>query len=97
MVVISIIAGYLAVMNLIGFAMMGIDKRKAVKKLWRIPEYTFFVVALIGGSIGSIIGMRLFHHKTRHWYFVYGLPMILLLQVALIVFIANSPLQFSIM
>lgn len=97
MVVISIIAGYFAVMNLIGFAMMGIDKRKAVKKLWRIPEYTFFVVALIGGSIGTIIGMHLFHHKTRHWYFVYGLPLILLLQVALIVFIANSPLQFSIM
>lgn len=97
MVVISIIAGYFAVMNLIGFAMMGIDKRKAVKKLWRIPEYTFFVVALIGGSIGTIIGMHLFHHKTRHWYFVYGLPVILLLQVALIVFIANSPLQFSIM
>lgn len=97
MVVISIIAGYFAVMNLIGFAMMGIDKRKAVKKLWRIPEYTFFVVALIGGSIGTIIGMRLFHHKTRHRYFTYGLPMILLLQVALIVLIANSPLQFSIM
>ena len=97
MVVISIIAGYFAVMNLIGFAIMGIDKRKAVKKLWRIPEYTFFVVALIGGSIGTIIGMHLFHHKTRHWYFAYGLPVILLLQVALIVFIANSPLQFSIM
>lgn len=84
-------------MNLIGFAMMGIDKHKAVKKLWRIPEYTFFVIALIGGSIGSIIGMRVFHHKTRHWYFAYGLPMIFLLQVALIVLIANSPLQFSIM
>lgn len=97
MVVIGIIAGYLILMNLAGFAMMGIDKRKAVKKLWRIPEYTFFVVALIGGSIGTILGMRLFHHKTRHWYFVYGLPLILLLQIALIVFIANSPLQFSIM
>lgn len=97
MVVISIIAGYFAVMNLIGFAMMGIDKRKAVKKLWRIPEYTFFVVALIGGSIGTIMGMHLFHHKTRHWYFACGLPLILLLQIAFIVFIANSPLQFSIM
>ncbi len=84
-------------MNLIGFAMMGIDKRKAVKKLWRIPEYTFFVVALIGGSIGTIIGMHLFHHKTQHWYFACGLPFILLLQIAFIVFIANSPLQFSIM
>ncbi|EOS51936.1 hypothetical protein C809_00691 [Lachnospiraceae bacterium MD335] len=97
MVVISIIAGYLALMNLIGFAMMGIDKHKAVKKLWRIPEYTFFVIALIGGSVGSIIGMRVFHHKTRHWYFVYGMPFILILQVALVVCIAKSPLQFSIM
>ena len=82
MVVIGIIAGYFALMNLIGFAMMGIDKHKAVKKLWRIPEYTFFVV---------------FRHKTRHWYFVYGLPAILVLQVALVLFVANSPLQFSIM
>lgn len=97
MVVIGIIAGYFALMNLIGFAMMGIDKHKAVKKLWRIPEYTFFVVALIGGSIGTIAGMRVFRHKTRHWYFVYGLPAILILQVALVLFVANSPLQFSIM
>jgi Predicted membrane protein len=97
MVVIGIIAGYFALMNLIGFAMMGIDKHKAVKKLWRIPEYTFFVVALIGGSIGTIVGMRVFRHKTRHWYFVYGLPAILVLQVALVLFVANSPLQFSIM
>ncbi|MDE7207222.1 MAG: DUF1294 domain-containing protein, partial [Lachnospiraceae bacterium] len=93
MVVIGIIAGYFALMNLIGFAMMGIDKHKAVKKLWRIPEYTFFVVALIGGSIGTIAGMRVFRHKTRHWYFVYGLPAILILQVALVLFVANSPLQ----
>lgn len=97
MVVIGIMIGYLALMNLTGFALMGIDKRKAVKKLWRIPEYTFFVIALIGGSVGAILGMRVFHHKTRHWYFVYGLPFILLLQIALIAFIANSPLQFSIM
>ena len=97
MVVIGIIAGYFALMNLIGFAMMGIDKHKAVKKLWRIPEYTFFVVALIGGSIGTIVGMRVFRHKTRHWYIVYGLPAILVLQVALVLFVANSPLQFSIM
>ena len=97
MVVIGIIAGYFILMNLIGFAMMGIDKHKAVKKLWRIPEYTFFVIALIGGSIGTIAGMRLFHHKTRHWYFAYGLPAILLLQVALVLFIARSPIQFSIM
>lgn len=97
MIVISIIAGYLALMNLIGFASMGIDKRRAVKKLWRIPESTLFIIALIGGSIGSIIGMRIFHHKTRHWYFVYGMPAILLLQIAAVVVLIYSPLQFTIM
>ena len=65
MIVISIITGYLVIMNLIGFVVMGIDKRRAVKRLWRIPESTLFIVALIGGSLGSIIGMYFFHHKTR--------------------------------
>jgi len=97
MIVISIIAGYFAVVNLIGFALMGIDKRRAVKKLWRIPESTLFIIALIGGSIGSIIGMRVFHHKTRHWYFVYGMPAILLLQIAAVIVLIYSPLQFTIM
>ncbi len=89
MEVISIIAGYLIFMNLAGFAVMGIDKRKAVKRLWRIPEYVLFVIAIIGGSIGSIIGMRVFHHKTRHWYFVFGMPLILILQIALIAVVAS--------
>lgn len=97
MIVIGIIAGYLAMMNLIGFAIMGIDKRRAVKKLWRIPESTLFIIALIGGSIGSIIGMQVFHHKTRHWYFVYGMPAILLLQVVAVIVLIYSPLQFTIM
>lgn len=97
MIVIGIIAGYLALVNLIGFAAMGIDKRRAAKKLWRIPESTLFIIALIGGSIGSIIGMRIFHHKTRHWYFVYGMPAILLLQIAAVIVLIYSPLQFTIM
>ncbi|MBO5030880.1 MAG: DUF1294 domain-containing protein [Lachnospiraceae bacterium] len=97
MTVLGIIGMYLAVINLTGFAMMGIDKRKAVKKLWRIPESTLFIIAVIGGSIGSIIGMRVFHHKTRHWYFVYGMPLILILQVLLVIVIIKSPLQISIM
>ena len=78
MTVFGILAIYFIVINLTGFAMMGIDKRKAVKKLWRIPESTLFVIAIIGGSIGLIIGMRIFHHKTRHWYFVFGMPLILI-------------------
>ena len=97
MIVIGIIASYLAVVNLIGFSIMGIDKRRAAKKLWRIPESTLFIIALIGGSIGSILGMRVFHHKTRHWYFVYGMPAILLLQIAAVIVLIYSPLQFTIM
>lgn len=97
MTVYGIVTLYLAVMNLTGFAMMGIDKRKAVRRLWRIPESTLFVIAIIGGSIGSIIGMRVFHHKTRHWYFVLGMPLILILQILLVYAIAKSPLQISIM
>lgn len=97
MTVYGVVTLYLAVMNLTGFAMMGIDKRKAVRRLWRIPESTLFVIAIIGGSIGSIIGMRVFHHKTRHWYFVLGMPLILILQILLVYAIAKSPLQISIM
>ena len=97
MTVLGILATYLILINLASFAMMGIDKRKAEKKLWRIPESSLFIIAIIGGSIGSIIGMRAFHHKTRHWYFVYGMPLILMLQILLIIAIIKSPLQISIM
>ncbi len=79
--VITLIIIYLAVINFISFTVMGIDKLKARKRAWRIPEATLFVLAVIGGSVGSIIGMHLFRHKTRHWYFLYGMPAILLVQV----------------
>lgn len=88
---------YLAVTNLVGFAVMGIDKKKAKKRAFRIPEATLFLIAIIGGSIGSIVGMRVFHHKTRHWYFAYGMPAILVLQIALVIFlIFFSPWQIKI-
>jgi uncharacterized membrane protein YsdA (DUF1294 family) len=96
MTVIFVIVLYFAIMNLVGFWLMGIDKRKAVNKLWRIPESTLFIIAIIGGSIGSIIGMRVFHHKTRKWYFVYGMPFILFLQILAVIAIIKSPIQFSI-
>jgi len=89
-----IIAAYLIIVNLVGFLMMGIDKRKAIKGAFRIPEATLFIVALIGGSIGSIAGMYTFRHKTRHFSFVYGMPAILILQVVLIVLLLNAPIQF---
>lgn len=74
---------YLVIMNVIGFIMMAVDKYKAKHHAWRINEKSFFLISLIGGSLGAIIGMYTFHHKTKHWYFVYGLPIILLGQVGL--------------
>ena len=81
-------------MNIVGFAIMGIDKRKAIKRTFRIPEATLFIVALIGGSIGSIAGMQVFRHKTRHWYFAFGMPAILVLQIVLLIFLLIGPIEF---
>ena len=67
--------------NLIAFALMGVDKIKAKRGSWRIPEKTLFLAALLGGSVGSLMGMSLFRHKTRHWSFRLGMPAILFLQL----------------
>ncbi len=85
---------YFVIINIVGFAVMGIDKRKAVKRSFRIPEATLFIVALIGGSIGSILGMQVFRHKTRHWYFVFGMPAILIIQIALLILLLSGPIEF---
>ena len=74
---------YLVVINTVGFFMMFSDKQRAKNRAWRIPEKTLFLIAIIGGSIGSIFGMWLFRHKTRHWYFVIGMPVILVIQIIL--------------
>ena len=72
---------YLLIINLVAVIMMGWDKRRSkVEGARRIPERRFFLVAVLGGSLGAVWGMFHFHHKTRHWYFRYGLPAILLLQ-----------------
>ncbi len=81
----SILISYLAFINIVSFCLMGIDKSKAKRHVWRIPEKTLFGFAIIGGSIDSILGMRFFHHKTKHWYFVWGMPLILLVQILLTV------------
>lgn len=75
---------YLAVMTAIGFLSMYIDKKRAREHRWRIPEKILFLIAVLGGSIGSNLGMRVCRHKTKHWYFVVGMPMILVLQIAAI-------------
>lgn len=81
---------YLIAINIIAFAMMGIDKRKAIKRRWRIPEKSLFLSAILGGSIGAIAGMQLFRHKTKHTKFVIGMPAILILQIVIIVAISTT-------
>lgn len=68
--------------SLADFCLMGMDKYKAKRDLRRVPEKRFFLLALLGGAPGAILGMWTFRHKTRHWYFKWGLPAILLLQLA---------------
>jgi uncharacterized membrane protein YsdA (DUF1294 family) len=79
------ICGYVIVMNVIGLFVMGIDKEKAKRHAWRIPEKTLFLVSLLGGSVGTWLGMYLFRHKTKHWYFVIGMPAILIVQAVIAV------------
>ena len=74
---------YLAAVNVVTFTVYGIDKRKARRGTWRIPEKTLFLLPLLGGSVGALLGMKVFRHKTKHWYFVWGIPIILLAQTAL--------------
>ncbi len=81
---------YLAAINLAAFAVFGADKRRARRGEWRVRERTLFLLALLGGSLGAVCGMCAFHHKTRHWYFRYGLPAILLAQCAAAVWLARG-------
>ena len=74
---------YLLLINAAGFLLMLIDKQKAVHHRWRIPERVLFLTAILGGSPGSILGMRVFHHKTLHPQFSIGMPVILVLQICL--------------
>ena len=80
----KVLAVYLLVINLAAFLMMGLDKLRAKHDRWRIPEKALFLSALLGGSLGSILGMQVFRHKTQHWYFRLGMPMILILQLVLV-------------
>ena len=81
---------YLLAVNLAAFLLMGIDKRKAKKDAWRIPEKTLFLPVILGGSLGGILGMRTFRHKTKHWYFRFGFPAILVLQLVLAGFLLGK-------
>ena len=85
----GLLAVWLLVVNLGAFALMWFDKRRAKRPgARRIRERTLFLSALLGGSLGAVLGMRTFRHKTKHWYFVWGMPLILAVQAALAVWAA---------
>ena len=86
----NIILGYLLAVNITSFLLYGIDKYKAKKGRWRISEATLLLMAVIGGSIGAWVGMRIWHHKTMHKKFKYGIPIIIIMQVALAVYLHTN-------
>ena len=77
---------YLLIINIVGFVMMGIDKKRAIRGAWRISEASLFLTAFLGGALGCTLGMHRFRHKTKHWYFRFGLPAITLVQFILLLF-----------
>ena len=78
------IAGlYLLLINGVGFLLMGIDKRRAKRGAWRISEKSLFLSPLLGGTVGAILGMRVFHHKTKHWYFRIFFPLLAIVQLGI--------------
>lgn len=81
---------WLIIINIITFAVFGIDKKKAIDGKFRISELALFVLSILGGSLGGFIAMHTFHHKTKKWYFKFGIPLILIAQVLLIIFIAKK-------
>ena len=83
----SYLAYYLLAINAVAFIMYGIDKYKAKKAKWRIPEATLLLLAVLGGSIGAWMGMKVWHHKTMHKKFKYAIPAILLIQIALMAYL----------
>ncbi len=83
----TVLLVWLAVINLVTFAVYGIDKAKAKRGAWRVPEKTLFLLPLLGGSLGALLGMKVFRHKTKHWYFVWGIPLILVAQIALAIWL----------
>ena len=79
----------LAAINILTFIVYGIDKQKAIRNKWRIPESQLLLLAVAGGSIGALCGMNIWHHKTQHLKFKYGVPGILLIQTGLVIYLTS--------
>ena len=82
-----IIYTFIAILNVITFLIYAIDKWKAKKNRWRIPESILLLLAVLGGSIGAWMGMKIWHHKTRHKKFKYGIPLIMILQIGMLLYL----------
>ena len=85
----SLFLPYLMIINVLSFIVYGIDKHKAKKGKWRISETNLLLLALMGGSVGAWAGIRVWHHKTMHKRFKYGIPFIIFVQVAMVLYILN--------
>lgn len=85
----KLIIVYFIIINIIAFGIYGMDKLKAKQNAWRISEKMLFGVAFLGGSVGAYAGMKVFHHKTRHWYFVVGIPLIFMVQAILALYVGG--------
>ena len=97
MSVITVFIIYFLLVNLLGFYAMYTDKLRAKKRAFRIPEATLFAIAIIGGTIGCILGMYTFRHKTKHWHFVYGMPILLVLQIVSILLLQLAPIEIQLL
>ena len=82
--------GYLIIMNLTGLFAMAVDKSRAKQQKWRVPEKTLFLISLGGGALGTWAGMYIYRHKTKRWYFVVGMPLILIAEVILLAYIMRA-------
>ena len=97
MSVITVFIIYFLLVNLLGFYAMYTDKLRAKKRAFRVPEATLFAIAIIGGTIGCILGMYTFRHKTKHWHFVYGMPILLVLQIISILLLQLAPIEIQLL
>ena len=88
-----LLVAYVAIINTLAFIVYGIDKLKAKKGKWRIPESTLLLLAIIGGSIGAWLGIKVWHHKTLHKKFKYGIPLIVITHIAITVYIFRENIQ----
>ncbi|MBN1053039.1 DUF1294 domain-containing protein [Clostridium botulinum] len=86
---IKIVLIYLLFINFIGFCIMLVDKNRAIHKEWRVPEKTLIGVSIIGGSIGMLLGMFTFRHKTKHLKFLLGIPVIIIIQFYIVIYLCN--------